>query len=884
MHSKLRSALVLSMVAIGLSSSATWAGRESDIRNTKHNLGTSSPGSTKASSEDAICVFCHTPHGANSQTGAPLWNKNLSGQTYTPYSSGSIDAIDVGQPDGKSKLCLSCHDGTLAIGAVVNMRGSGPGSGPVGMVGAAGDGSMPAGSGTNSGFTRDLGVDLSNDHPVSFTYNDATAVKDGELRLPSNESHIGNQSSGVKPTFPLENSTAANQMQCTTCHDPHIKGVDAPTGTSVSEANNIKFLRAPRFQMSNPDGLGFNDGTYNSNGDATAGDILCLGCHDRDIGGRVWADSVHANETDANEVYTSSAAAQREFPANIKVWQVACLNCHDTHSVQGSRRLLREGTNSTAFPKTGGNAATEETCYQCHTDSGQTILQSNSSVPDIETEFGRAFHMPITNNGSPTYGKQTAATEQHDIGFVDDWPLSGEFPSKPTVAVGANFVEQPKNLGLNDLDNRHAECTDCHNPHRIVKNTRYDGTGSSTKATHDHDPSGDYLNHNAAPGALKGAFGVEIQSWSNTAFGSLPTQIELRCGVEGNVLDPNNPASDTGGCDDTGEVTKEYQVCLKCHSNFAYDDTGAPEGGFTGRPDTDGSTNTLNSATSRSRYVLQNYTNQAMEFQAPTAHMGETTSMTGSGASTRYDNTSNSNHRSWHPVMKKTGRTLSVRQMKGNKNTWSAPWQTGLGNQTMMCSDCHNNGSNGKAEGGSSAVGGPHGSSNFRILRDPWNDEARRGGTGNTEPFCKDCHGNGPYFTGDKESGSGWKHTHENNAIKCTWCHIAIPHGWKNKSFLVNLNDVGPEVSCDSTYTYSPACTVGQPIPVGTEVWRIGSSKISSSATQRYYNPPYYNGSILKVMKFKNGWNQWDNESNCGSQNSSSDRGEDWMDGVKCGS
>jgi hypothetical protein len=42
------------------------------------------------------------------------------------------------------------------------------------------------------------------------------------------------------------------------------------------------------------------------------------------------------------------------------VWKASCLNCHDTHTVQGARRLLREGTDSTAVPKTGGNPALEQ--------------------------------------------------------------------------------------------------------------------------------------------------------------------------------------------------------------------------------------------------------------------------------------------------------------------------------------------------------------------------------------------------------------------------------------------------------------------------------------------------------------------------------------------
>ena len=95
------------------------AERISDIRNTKHNLSATGPGPLKAVSETQVCVFCHTPHGAQNIPAAPLWNRNLSGATYTPYTSSSINATDIAaEPGGSSKLCLSCHDGTLAIGAV----------------------------------------------------------------------------------------------------------------------------------------------------------------------------------------------------------------------------------------------------------------------------------------------------------------------------------------------------------------------------------------------------------------------------------------------------------------------------------------------------------------------------------------------------------------------------------------------------------------------------------------------------------------------------------------------------------------------------------------------------------------------------------------------
>lgn len=139
-----------------------------------------------------ICIVCHTPH--NAMTGfddAPLWNHELTNATFTLYATGTLDAT-MGQPDGSSKLCLSCHDGTVAL---ENFGGvSGPGT-------------------TISGDAL-IGTDLSNDHPVSFTYNTALATDDGELADPSLAQ------SGLGGTID-DDMLISGKMQCSSCHDVH---------------------------------------------------------------------------------------------------------------------------------------------------------------------------------------------------------------------------------------------------------------------------------------------------------------------------------------------------------------------------------------------------------------------------------------------------------------------------------------------------------------------------------------------------------------------------------------------------------------------------------------------------------------------------------------
>ncbi len=78
-------------------------------------LLSAAPGSIKAATETGVCIFCHTPHGAEPKT--PLWNHHNSNAKYIPYSSSTMIA-KVGQPNGASILCLGCHDGTVALGMV----------------------------------------------------------------------------------------------------------------------------------------------------------------------------------------------------------------------------------------------------------------------------------------------------------------------------------------------------------------------------------------------------------------------------------------------------------------------------------------------------------------------------------------------------------------------------------------------------------------------------------------------------------------------------------------------------------------------------------------------------------------------------------------------
>ena len=141
--------------------------------------------------EGQICIFCHTPHNADiTVADAPLWNHEVTAQTFIPYTSATLDAA-VGQPDGISKLCLSCHDGVTNEDAY----GGKPGSGPM----------------TGSGV---IGLDLRDDHPISFTFDDSLATTDGGLWPPSSTN------SGLGGTIQAD-MLFSDQLECGSCHDVH---------------------------------------------------------------------------------------------------------------------------------------------------------------------------------------------------------------------------------------------------------------------------------------------------------------------------------------------------------------------------------------------------------------------------------------------------------------------------------------------------------------------------------------------------------------------------------------------------------------------------------------------------------------------------------------
>ncbi|MCC6271489.1 MAG: hypothetical protein IT190_09440, partial [Microbacteriaceae bacterium] len=259
-------------------------GQVQRVKDTVHNLSVSGPGPIRASGETEVCIFCHTPHNASLEV-RPLWNRSVSHAPYTIYQSSSMRARP-GQPTGSSKLCLSCHDGTIALGSVLSRDV------PIALQG--GVTVMPQGP-------SNLGTDLSDDHPISFSYDAAVGTGNPELLSPG----------AILPPVDLDRN---GEVQCTSCHEPH----DNSFG---------KFLVRPNESSA-----------------------LCRSCHTM----RDWSSSAHG--TSAAPVTADVAALLGAEVAATS--QNACRSCHATHGAEGRPWLLaRANITSTCIACHSGRVA-----------------------------------------------------------------------------------------------------------------------------------------------------------------------------------------------------------------------------------------------------------------------------------------------------------------------------------------------------------------------------------------------------------------------------------------------------------------------------------------------------------------------------------------------
>lgn len=194
--------LGVGLVALIIASSALAA-----VKDTKHNF------TSQSTSPNAyfygtrqVCVFCHTPHNADASIGLLFNHEVNQAQSYGMYGSNTMDMPQSASPHKGSLVCLSCHDGTIAVNSLNNVPGpEGAGTFGTPVVGSGLDG---AGKLLPSSDAY-VGVDLSDDHPVGITYN---AALDPTGFVPK---------TGNPANYPDKLLSEGLYVECVSCHNPH---------------------------------------------------------------------------------------------------------------------------------------------------------------------------------------------------------------------------------------------------------------------------------------------------------------------------------------------------------------------------------------------------------------------------------------------------------------------------------------------------------------------------------------------------------------------------------------------------------------------------------------------------------------------------------------
>ncbi len=385
------------------------SGHSQSIVNTVHNLSVSGPGSIKAQSETEICIFCHTPHSKSPRQ--PLWNRPDPGSYYTLYNSSTLQA-NVGQPDGASVLCLSCHDGTIALGNVLSRSTPIPFSGGVTT--------MPSG-------TTNLTTDLSDDHPISFLYDASLAASDGELVNPST----------LTGPVSLENG----RLQCTSCHDPHhdIYGSFLVTSSRNSElclyCHQKNYWNGSSHKLSGATWNGAGNDPWFHTSYTTVSENACENCHNpHNADGHQRLLNYQQEEQNCLNCHNGNVAStdiqsqiskpyrhdvtaynqihDPQEDALVTVRHVECEDCHNPHAVKESGASPPNANGYILGVKgidTNGNPVATiqyqyELCYRCHSDntdkpSSQTQRQIDQDNVRLEFDLSNPSYHPIEGPG-----------------------------------------------------------------------------------------------------------------------------------------------------------------------------------------------------------------------------------------------------------------------------------------------------------------------------------------------------------------------------------------------------------------------------------------------------------------------------------------------------
>jgi predicted CXXCH cytochrome family protein len=434
----MRAKLIAAFVVLFLGNAISSAQISADVLGS-HNMAPAS-GSPITGNLGSPCLYCHAPHsgieGSNGVNGTPLWSQKLSSvQSYQMYTSTTmVNKTSASPPLGSnSTLCLSCHDGTVALGTLT----------PYGQV------SM---SGTLAGTPADLTTNLQSTHPFNFI----TPLQPASDLWPS--------LSASPPT--TQDTTGVVQLmngnvECGSCHNPHVQNIDSSSDFLVIDNSQSALCLACHTTVPSGSGMGLSTNVTGAGTTAGSASVTAKRNPLED-----WTGSIHA--TAANRVasqvsYDAYGLLSKKMtrPGVLGPYATlrknGCLSCHSTHNT-ATKALLR--------------GPDDQACIACH--SGGTTV--SPPAPNIAAEMAlpKISHATTTAAGSGVHSahesdvlnnnRHATCADCHNPHTTKQVGLT--FPEPPLIRPSQGGVE-----GVSATDgrsvvspavNQYENCLRCH--------------------------------------------------------------------------------------------------------------------------------------------------------------------------------------------------------------------------------------------------------------------------------------------------------------------------------------------------------------------------------------------------------------------------------------
>jgi len=428
------------------------------------------------------------------------------GSVYTLYSSSTMQALP-GQPDGSSILCLSCHDGTIALGNVLSSPT------PISFGATT---TMPAG-------LSNFSTDLRDDHPVSFTYDASLAASDGQLITPAS----------IPPQIKLEN----NKLQCTSCHDPHVNlytdflvassqysnlcnschqqtnWTASSHNTSVKTWNSV----APNPWPFTPWTTVAQNACENCHNPHNSGGVPrlmkhqaeednCLDCHN----GNVADKNIQAEfaKTYRHNVYAYSGVHDPTESGTVTTKHVECVDCHNPHEANNQPATAPDVKgNNIGVIGVNQNGTTVnpvfyeyEICYRCHADNPATPAASPRQIVqnNLRLEFDPAnpsYHPIVAAGVNTTITGLISPLSSSSVIYCTDCHASDGTgaPKGPHGSIYPQILKYnyDRTSGYINSYSAYELCYQCHDQtttitnHNLLSVTGTHGTLTSCNTCHD---------------------------------------------------------------------------------------------------------------------------------------------------------------------------------------------------------------------------------------------------------------------------------------------------------------------------------------------------------------------------------------------------------------